>query len=73
VQFPFTWQQRPVLAILPLVLAFSEQGDLVLDPFCGSGTTAVAAQQLGRQFIGIELDPEYAAKAQERVWREGTR
>ena len=60
------------MAILPLVMAFSEQGDIVLDPFAGSGTTAVAAAQLGRRFIGIELDPEYAAKAQERVRREGT-
>jgi adenine-specific DNA-methyltransferase len=64
--------QKPVMAILPLVMAFSEQGDIVLDPFAGSGTTAVAAQQLGRRFIGVELDPEYAAKAQERLWREGT-
>jgi adenine-specific DNA-methyltransferase len=64
--------QKPVMAILPLVMAFSEQGDIVLDAFAGSGTTAVAAQQLGRRFIGIELDPEYATKAQERVWREGT-
>jgi site-specific DNA-methyltransferase (adenine-specific) len=64
--------QKPVMAILPLVLAFSEQGDIVLDPFAGSGTTSVASQQLGRRFIGVELDREYAAKAQERVRREGT-
>ena len=59
--------QKPVMAILPLVMAFSEQGDVVLDPFSGSGTTAVAAQQLGRRFIGIELDPTYAKQAEERV------
>jgi adenine-specific DNA-methyltransferase len=64
--------QKPVMAILPLVMAFSSRGDIVLDPFAGSGTTAVAAQELDRRFIGIELDPVYAAKAQERVWREGT-
>jgi adenine-specific DNA-methyltransferase len=61
--------QNPVMAILPLIMAFSEKGDIVLDPFVGSGTTAVAAQELGRRFIGIELDPSYAAKAEERVRR----
>jgi adenine-specific DNA-methyltransferase len=59
------------MAILPLIMAFSEKGDIVLDPFVGSGTTAVAAQQLGRRFIGIELDPMYASTAEERVRREG--
>jgi adenine-specific DNA-methyltransferase len=62
--------QKPVMAILPLVMAFSAKGDIVLDPFAGSGTTAVAAQELGRRYIGIELDPTYAAKAQERVRSE---
>ncbi len=62
--------QKPLMAILPLVQAFSDKGDIVLDPFAGSGTTAVAAQQLGRRFIGIELDPTYGAKAAERVRRE---
>jgi DNA modification methylase len=41
--------------------------DLVLDPFCGSGTTAVAAKQLGRRYIGIEIDPTFAQQADERV------
>jgi adenine-specific DNA-methyltransferase len=63
--------QNPVMAILPLIMAFSEKGDIVLDPFVGSGTAAVAAQELGRHFIGIELDPTYAATAAERVRREG--
>jgi adenine-specific DNA-methyltransferase len=62
--------QKPVMAILPLVMAYSEKGDIVLDPFAGSGTTAVAAQALGRRYIGIELDPVYAAKANERLRRE---
>jgi site-specific DNA-methyltransferase (adenine-specific) len=61
------------MAILPLVMAYSEKGDIVLDPFAGSGTTAVAAKTLGRRYIGIELDPTYAQKADERVKREGAR
>ena len=62
--------QKPVMAILPLIMAYSGKGDIVLDPFAGSGTTAVAAQALGRRYIGIELDPVYARKAQERLRRE---
>ena len=42
----------------------------MLDPFMGSGTTAVAAQRLNRQYVGIELNPEYIILAQERVMRE---
>jgi len=61
------------MAILPLVMAYSEKGDIVLDPFAGSGTTAVAAKTLGRRYIGIELDPAYARQADERVKREGAR
>ena len=65
--------QKPVMALLPVILAFSHVGDLILDPFAGSGTTAVASQELGRRYIGIELDPAYAQKAQERVRREISR
>jgi adenine-specific DNA-methyltransferase len=61
--------QKPVMAILPLIMAYSAVGDIVLDPFVGSGTTAVAAQALGRRFIGIELEPTYAQVASERVIR----
>ncbi|MGI0023512.1 MAG: DNA methyltransferase [Nitrososphaera sp.] len=62
--------QKPIMAILPIIMAFSNVGDIVLDPFLGSGTTAVAAQELGRRYIGIEIDPVYARKAQERLRRE---
>jgi site-specific DNA-methyltransferase (adenine-specific) len=47
--------------------SWSNPGDMVLDPFMGSGTTGVACQKLGRAFIGIELDPEYFAIACKRV------
>jgi adenine-specific DNA-methyltransferase len=65
--------QKPVMAMLPLIMAYSQRGDIVLDPFAGSGTTAVAAQVLGRRFIGIELEPMYAQVATERVMREAVR
>ena len=63
--FPEELAQRCILAGCP-------EGGLVLDPFMGSGTTAVAAQRLNRQYVGIELNPEYIILAQERVMREST-
>jgi len=59
--------QKPVSALLPLIESFSAEGDLVLDPFCGSGSTLVAAHRLGRRFIGIELDPTYHELATRRI------
>jgi DNA modification methylase len=59
--------QKPVSALVPLVESFSLPGDLVLDPFCGSGSTLVAARQTGRHFIGLELDPAYHALAARRL------
>jgi DNA modification methylase len=51
----------PRQLVQPLVEACSLPGDLVLDPFAGSGTTCVVAASLGRRCLGIELNPEYAA------------
>jgi site-specific DNA-methyltransferase (adenine-specific) len=50
-----------------LMLASTNPGDLVFDPFLGSGTTSVVAKKLGRQFIGVELDDEYALLAEKRL------
>ena len=46
---------------------FSQEGDLVLDPFLGSGTTATAAKMLGRHYVGIEMVPEYIRLAEESL------
>jgi site-specific DNA-methyltransferase (adenine-specific) len=46
---------------------FTQEGDMVLDPFLGSGTTAVACTQLDRRYIGIELNPEYIPIAEQRI------
>ena len=59
--------QKPEKLIAKLILASSKEGDLVLDPFLGSGTTAVVAKKLGRHFIGIEQDPTYCIWAQKRL------
>jgi site-specific DNA-methyltransferase (adenine-specific) len=48
--------QKPLAPLEQLVQAFSRPGELVLDPFCGSGSSLVAARRLGRDFLGIELD-----------------
>lgn len=53
--------------IRPLIAAFSERGDVVLDPFTGSGTTGIAAAHLDRRFIGIELDEAHCRIAQRRI------
>jgi len=52
------------------ILSWSNEGDIVLDPFSGSGTTAKMAKLMGRQFIGIEVNPEYCEIAEERL-RQG--
>lgn len=49
------------------ILSWSREGDIILDPFAGSGTTAIAAENSGRNWICIERDPDYYAKATERV------
>ena len=57
----------PEALVEPCVLAGSAEGDTVLDPFTGSGTVAVVANRHGRNFVGTELNPEYAEIARERI------
>jgi site-specific DNA-methyltransferase (adenine-specific) len=59
--------EKPVGGFRPLIEAFSRPGALVLDPFAGSCTTAVAAAELGRRYCAIELDERYCAIARERL------
>jgi site-specific DNA-methyltransferase (adenine-specific) len=59
--------QKPEKLIAKLLLASTNKGDLVLDPFLGSGTTASVARKLDRRFLGIEVDTDYACLAAKRV------
>ena len=59
--------EKPVELLQQLVEAVTRPGDVILDPFLGSGTTAVAAKSLGRRYIGIELDPGYVRAARARL------
>ena len=63
----------PEALVGPCVALGSEPGDLVLDPFLGSGTTAAVALSMGRRVLGIELNPEYVEIARRRLeWPSGT-
>ena len=62
--------QLPVPLMERLLLMCSEEGDVVLDPFMGTGTTAVAAKRLGRHFLGFDVDPEYVAIANAKAAKE---
>ena len=59
--------QKPVDLIAYLIKTYSNENDLILDPFLGSGTTAVAAQNLKRNWIGIEISKEYCEIARQRL------
>ena len=62
----------PEQLVEPCILAGSSAGDLVLDPFTGSGTVGAVALRTGRRFVGCELNPEYLALAEERIGAEQT-
>ena len=60
-------QQAPIQLLLRIILSSTKPGDVVLDPFAGSGTTLVVAEQLGRKSIGIELDKINVKIIEERL------
>jgi site-specific DNA-methyltransferase (adenine-specific) len=59
--------QKPEKLLAKIILASTRKGDVILDPFMGSGTTAVTAKKLGRNFIGIEKEREYCCLAMKRL------
>jgi hypothetical protein len=61
----------PEALVEPMILAASEPGDLVIDPFCGSGTTGIVAVRHDRRFLGVELDPASAEWARDRIKSSG--
>lgn len=61
--------QKPVEVLEPLIRTYCPEGGLVLDPFCGSASSLVAAESCGRRYVAIELDYRYAISAQNRFLR----
>ena len=59
--------QKPEKLLAKLILASSNAGDMVFDPFAGSGSTLVTAKKLGRHFSGIERDEQYCVWAEKRL------
>jgi site-specific DNA-methyltransferase (adenine-specific) len=59
--------QKPEALLRHLILSFTRRGELVLDPTAGSGSTLVAAKQLGRKFVGFEIDGETVVRARKRI------
>jgi modification methylase len=59
--------QKPEALLFRCIMAASNPGDVILDPFFGTGTTGAVARRLGRRFIGLERDPGYAAIARKRI------
>jgi DNA modification methylase len=59
--------QKPVGVMRWIIENYTNPGDTILDPFCGSGTTGVACIETGRNFIGIELNPDYCEIARRRI------
>lgn len=58
---------KPLMAWKKIIETRTRKGDIVFDPFLGSGTSAVAAEQLGRRWFGCEISPEYCAIAEDRI------
>jgi site-specific DNA-methyltransferase (adenine-specific) len=62
--------QLPIHLLERIILMSTDENDIVLDPFNGTGTTAIAAKRLGRQYIGFDLDPEYVAITKDKLKQE---
>lgn len=67
VKNPFHPTQKPVRVLEHIIKIASKEGDTVFDPFMGVGSTGVAALNLGRKFIGIEIDEKYFKAAERRL------
>ena len=65
--------QKPEKLLAKIILAGSNKNDLVFDPFLGSGTTAVTAKKLGRNFVGVEVDEYYCCTAEKRLQLSGVK
>ena len=59
--------QKPEKLLARIILASSHEGDVILDPFLGSGTTSVVAGKLGRHYTGVEIDHDFACLAEKRL------
>ena len=62
--------QLPIHLLERIILMSTDENDIVLDPFNGTGTTAIAAKRLGRQFIGFDLDEQYVKITQQKLEQE---
>jgi site-specific DNA-methyltransferase (adenine-specific) len=63
--------QKPIKLMQALIELTTQEGQIILDPFCGSGSSLIAAKLLNRNFIGFELNREYAAIAEQRLASTG--
>lgn len=59
--------QKPVSLMAKIIRCYTKEGDIVLDPFAGSCTTLMAAKQMGRKYIGIEINEDFCTQGRERV------
>ena len=59
--------QKPLELLKRIVLSSTKEGDLILDPFCGSSTTGVAAMSLNRKYVGMDMEEEYLELSKKRL------
>lgn len=59
--------QKPEKLVAKIILASTDEGDVILDPFLGSGTTSVVAKKFGRKYVGVEMNEEYCYLAEKRI------